>query len=75
MPSIKMFPAEDGSRVAYTQVQDAFGPGAPGSLQMPKRTSYVSSSSLKRSPTANHSVVKSNSRSPARNEPSSGYQP
>lgn len=34
MPSIKVVPEEDGSRVAYTQVQDAFGPGAPGTLQI-----------------------------------------
>lgn len=34
MPSIKVVPEEDGSRVAYGQVQDAFGPGAPGSLQV-----------------------------------------
>lgn len=34
MPSIKVVPTGDGSRVAYTQVQDAFGPGAPGSLQI-----------------------------------------
>ncbi|MBJ7519839.1 MAG: MMPL family transporter [Solirubrobacteraceae bacterium] len=34
MPSIKVVPEEDGSRVAYTQVQDAFGEGAPGALQI-----------------------------------------
>jgi putative drug exporter of the RND superfamily len=34
MPSIKVVPEEDGSRVAYTQVQDAFGKGAPGALQV-----------------------------------------
>jgi RND superfamily putative drug exporter len=34
MPSIKVVPEQDGSRVAYTQVQDAFGPGAPGALQV-----------------------------------------
>ena len=34
MPSIKVVPAGDGSRVGYTQVQDAFGPGAPGALQI-----------------------------------------
>jgi RND superfamily putative drug exporter len=34
MPSIKVVPEEDGSRVAYTQVQDAFGAGAPGALQI-----------------------------------------
>jgi RND superfamily putative drug exporter len=34
MPSIRVVPEEDGSRVGYTQVQDAFGPGAPGTLQL-----------------------------------------
>jgi len=34
MPSIKVVPKADGSRVGYTQVQQAFGPGAPGALQI-----------------------------------------
>ena len=34
MPSIKVVPTSDGSRVGYTQVQEAFGPGAPGTLQV-----------------------------------------
>jgi RND superfamily putative drug exporter len=34
MPSIKVVPNHDGSRVGYTQVQQAFGPGAPGALQI-----------------------------------------
>jgi len=34
MPSIKVVPEEDGSRTGYTQVQEAFGPGAPGTLQI-----------------------------------------
>jgi RND superfamily putative drug exporter len=34
MPSIKVVPEDDGSRVAYTQVQEAFGKGAPGALQV-----------------------------------------
>jgi RND superfamily putative drug exporter len=34
MPSIKVVPADDGSRVGYTRVQEAFGPGAPGTLQV-----------------------------------------
>jgi putative drug exporter of the RND superfamily len=34
MPSIKVVPKNDGSRVGYTQVQRAFGPGAPGALQI-----------------------------------------
>ena len=34
MPSIKVVPVDDGSRIGYAQVQDAFGPGAPGALQI-----------------------------------------
>jgi RND superfamily putative drug exporter len=34
MPSIKVVPKTDGSRIGYTQVQQAFGPGAPGTLQI-----------------------------------------
>jgi RND superfamily putative drug exporter len=34
MPSIKVVPQGDGSRTAYGQVQEAFGPGAPGALQI-----------------------------------------
>jgi RND superfamily putative drug exporter len=34
MPSIKVVPESDGSRVGYTQVQQAFGAGAPGALQI-----------------------------------------
>ena len=34
MPSIKVVPERDGSRVGYAQVQEAFGPGAPGTLQI-----------------------------------------
>jgi RND superfamily putative drug exporter len=34
MPSIKVVPEGDGSRTAYAQVQQAFGPGAPGALQV-----------------------------------------
>jgi RND superfamily putative drug exporter len=34
MPSIKVVPAADSSRVGYEQVQAAFGPGAPGALQV-----------------------------------------
>jgi RND superfamily putative drug exporter len=34
MPSIKVVPTHDGSRVGYTQVQQAFGAGAPGALQI-----------------------------------------
>src|SRR5262245_4619483 len=34
MPSIKVVPKTAGSRVGYAQVQQAFGPGAPGALQI-----------------------------------------
>jgi RND superfamily putative drug exporter len=34
MPSIKVVPKSDGSRIGYTQVQQAFGQGAPGALQI-----------------------------------------
>jgi RND superfamily putative drug exporter len=34
MPSIKVVPASDPSRIGYTQVQAAFGAGAPGALQL-----------------------------------------
>jgi len=34
MPSIKVVPTGDTSRVGYTQVTHAFGPGAPGALQV-----------------------------------------
>jgi RND superfamily putative drug exporter len=34
MPSIKVVPEEDGSRVGYTRVQQAFGAGATGPLQI-----------------------------------------
>ncbi len=34
MPSIKVVPNGDSSRVGYTQVQQAFGAGAPGTVQV-----------------------------------------
>ena len=34
MPSIKVVPPGDSSRIGYTQVQAAFGPGSPGALQL-----------------------------------------
>lgn len=34
MPSIKVVPEADGSRVGYERVAEAFGPGAPGTLQV-----------------------------------------
>lgn len=34
MPSIAVVPADEGSRIGYTLVTQAFGPGAPGTLQV-----------------------------------------
>lgn len=34
MPSIKVVPEDDSARVGYTMVQEAFGPGATGALQV-----------------------------------------
>ncbi|HEX6229395.1 MAG TPA: MMPL family transporter, partial [Solirubrobacterales bacterium] len=34
MPSITVVPSDDPSRLGYNQVVDAFGPGAPGALQV-----------------------------------------
>src|SRR5687767_6462737 len=34
MPSIKVVPRDDPSRVGYEQVQQAFGAGTPGALQL-----------------------------------------
>jgi RND superfamily putative drug exporter len=34
MPSIKVVPQSDGSRVGYAQVARSFGPGAPGTLEI-----------------------------------------
>jgi len=34
MPSIKVVPETDGSRIGYARLQDAFGPGMPGTLQV-----------------------------------------
>ncbi len=34
MPSIKVVPASDSARVGYDLIQSAFGPGAPGTLQV-----------------------------------------
>jgi RND superfamily putative drug exporter len=52
MPSIKVVPGSDGSRVGYTQVQQAFGIGAPGALQivMPAPESAAVSALARRDP-------------------------
>lgn len=34
MPSIKVLPEDASARIGYDRVQDAFGPGAPGTLQI-----------------------------------------
>ncbi len=34
MPSIKVVPQGDSSRIGYRQITEAFGPGAPGTLQI-----------------------------------------
>ncbi|HCB03114.1 MAG TPA: MMPL family transporter [Nocardioides sp.] len=38
MPSIKVLPEDASARIGYDQVQDAFGPGAPGTLQIVVKT-------------------------------------
>ena len=52
MPSIKVVPASDGSRVGYTQVQQAFGIGAPGALQIvvPARETVAAAAVARRDP-------------------------
>ncbi len=52
MPSIKVVPAGDASRVGYTQVQSAFGAGAPGALQivMPAREAAAAAAVARRDP-------------------------
>jgi RND superfamily putative drug exporter len=52
MPSIKVVPAGDGSRVGYGQVQQAFGPGAPGTLQIvaPQGDAAAAAAVAKRDP-------------------------
>jgi len=52
MPSIKVVPESDGSRVGYTQVQQAFGVGAPGALQIvvPRSQAAQAVSATRRDP-------------------------
>ena len=52
MPSIKVVPSHDGSRIGYTQVQQAFGAGAPGALQIvaPQRDAAAVSAIARRDP-------------------------
>jgi RND superfamily putative drug exporter len=46
MPSITVVPEGDPSRVGYEQVQQAFGPGAPGTLQLVGPASAVEQAAL-----------------------------
>ena len=41
MPSIKVVPKTDSSRIGYAQIQQAFGTGAPGTLQLVTRRRSV----------------------------------
>ncbi len=52
MPSIKVVPTHDSSRVGYTQVQQAFGVGAPGALQIvtPQRNTAAVVAAARRDP-------------------------
>jgi RND superfamily putative drug exporter len=52
MPSIKVVPSSDGSRIGYNQVQRAFGPGATGPLQIitPTADSARATQLLRRDP-------------------------
>lgn len=52
MPSIKVVPAKDSSRQGYAQVQQAFGAGAPGALQIvgPRADSAQAVAVLRRDP-------------------------
>jgi RND superfamily putative drug exporter len=52
MPSIRVVPLHDSSRVGYTQVQQAFGAGAPGALQIvaPRRAAATVVAAARRDP-------------------------
>ena len=52
MPSITVVPASANARIGYAQVTSAFGPGAPGTLQVlaPARRQAGVLASLSRSP-------------------------
>ena len=56
MPSIKVVPAGDSSRVGYREVQQAFGLGAPGALQIiaPAREAAAVSNLARRDPGIAH---------------------
>jgi RND superfamily putative drug exporter len=52
MPSIRVVPKSDGSRVGYTQVQQAFGKGAPGAFQIvaPQHEAVAAAAAARREP-------------------------
>ena len=52
MPSIKVVPKQDSSRVGYAQVQQAFGVGAPGALQIvaPQAVASAAAAAARRDP-------------------------
>jgi RND superfamily putative drug exporter len=52
MPSIKVVPKNDPSRIGYAQVQQAFGVGAPGALQIvvPQADASTAAAVLRRDP-------------------------
>jgi RND superfamily putative drug exporter len=52
MPSIKVVPKDDSSRIGYAQLQHAFGAGAPGTLQIaaPRAQSGAAAAAVRRDP-------------------------
>ncbi|WP_426592598.1 MMPL family transporter [Cellulomonas sp. McL0617] len=56
MPSIKVVPSSDTSRVGYEELTAAFGPGAPGTLQLvvPAGSATVASATLRSDPGIAH---------------------
>jgi RND superfamily putative drug exporter len=56
MPSIKVVPASDTSRLGYDSLTSAFGPGAPGTLQVvvPARSAAVAGATLDSDPGIAH---------------------
>jgi RND superfamily putative drug exporter len=52
MPSITVIPKHDGARIGYEQLQRAFGPGAPGTLQIvaPRRDAVAAAAVARRDP-------------------------
>ena len=50
MPSIKVVPTSDASRIGYNQVQAAFGPGATGPLQIVTPAAQASARRADREP-------------------------